>query len=255
MFNRKQETNKSDLLRLELNAFDINIKDGQYHVKVGDCWLECKSLDECLSRLQDGNKELKNILLETWNHLEDIANLILHNEYKNEGSINNLLFLNSVEKSHALASRFTQLEETTKTIEKLLFIDIKIVSNELIHRFNIQYLKATLLHYLIMQNMYRISLVKRYAKTIKTAQVSGPWANLDLPMEERMWSYSDDEDYFESRQKARRQQARYNPEYTNGFYYVWQDFASRDPYRFEDIKNDEQPYKGRHILQIAALDV
>jgi hypothetical protein len=88
-------------------------------------------------------------------------------------------------------------------------------------------------------------------KIRKTAQISGPWANLDLPMKERVWEWDSDgeSEYFENRTKARREQTRYNPEYDKqGFFYVWQDFT-RDPYSFEDFKKDS-PYKSRHQIAI-----
>jgi hypothetical protein len=70
-------------------------------------------------------------------------------------------------------------------------------------------------------------------------------------MEERKWEWDEGEDeYFNSRQKSRREQVRYNPENQtkSGFYYVWQDLST-DPYRFSDMKEDS-PYKSRHLLTV-----
>ena len=83
----------------------------------------------------------------------------------------------------------------------------------------------------------------------KEAQISGPWANLDLPMAERVWSWGEDEEYFDQRSKARKEQVRYNPEYDKqGYFFVWQDL-NRDPYSFDDMKTDS-PYKSRHMITL-----
>jgi len=66
-------------------------------------------------------------------------------------------------------------------------------------------------------------------------------------MKERMWEWSEDEEYFESRTKARQEQTRYNPETTSsGFHFVWQDLSTH-PYSFSDMEKDS-PYKSRHLL-------
>lgn len=104
-----------------------------------------------------------------------------------------------------------------------------------------------------MREIYRLKLIDRLLNIQnptrqKEAQVSGPWANLDLPIEERMWEFEgEDEEYFETRKKIRREQTRYNPEYVNGFYYKWDDIT-RDPFSYYD---KDSPYKTRSYMGIA----
>ena len=176
---------------------------------------------------------------------------MLREDGQNSGSLDNLLFLSAVNKSFELSSIFTDLQLITKTIRQLLDTDIASSDDHLIRHFNDDYLRIQCLHRLIMIELYRKHLVNRYMTITKQAQISGPWANLDLPIEERVWEWDEAEDeYFANRQKSRREQIRYNPENQtkSGFYYVWQDF-SRDPYRFEDMKEDS-PYKSRHLLTV-----
>jgi len=109
------------------------------------------------------------------------------------------------------------------------------------------------MHRLIMSEIYRCLLIDRYLKITKQAQISGPWANLDVPMQERKWEWDDtEEEYFRDRQTSRREQIRYNPENatSSGFFFVWVD-KNRDPYKFEDMATDS-PYKSRATMTIAS---
>jgi hypothetical protein len=132
----------------------------------------------------------------------------------------------------------------------LLSLDIQEIDTDLIKEFNTTYLRIRIIHRLIIREIYKKKLIHRYSKIIKLAQsVSGPWANLDLPEEERMWSFDEDEEYFEERSKAKRKQTRYNPEYDeDGFFFKWVDW-NRSPYSFDD-RQDESPYPSRSLLTI-----
>ena len=75
-------------------------------------------------------------------------------------------------------------------------------------------------------------------------------------MKERMWEWDDEEnEYFSLRDKAKKEDVRYNPESVDGIgqgllgvYYVWQEFR-RDPYSWND-RDDESPYPSRPLLNI-----
>lgn len=251
MFNlNKHDTiQDSNLLRSELDSFDISMKDGGFNITIGDENFEASSIPECISYIDNGIEELKKEIWENWHDLANVAEVITQNNSFNEGSIDNLLFLNNVKKSFLLSRIFTDLTHISKSLKSIFNIDVAKVHDNLIIKFNYTYLKVKLLHQLIMQELYRKNLLHAWSKRTKTAQISGPWANLDLPMQERIWEWSEDEEYFENRERAKKEQIRYNPE-TNqqGFYYVWQDL-NRDPYLFADMKRDS-PYKSRHLLTI-----
>jgi len=253
MFNLKSHniTDETELLKAELRAFDIiNSSDG-YQICIGDSVLSSPNLSECSKLIDSGISELKNQTLETWHDLQHIAQKMLREDGKNTGSLDNLLFLNAVKKTFELSSIFTDLKPITETIRQLLDTDIASSEGRLILYFNDNHLRIQCLHRLIMIELYRKHLIHHYMSITKQAQISGPWANLDLPMEERVWEWDEgEEEYFANRKKSRREQVRYNPENQtkSGFYYVWQDL-SRDPYRFEDMKEDS-PYKSRHLLTV-----
>ncbi len=253
MFNLKSHniTDETELLRAELRAFDITNSGNGYDICIGDERLSASTLPECLQLIESGTIELKQHLFETWHELQNVAQKILREDGRNTGSLDNLIFLSAVKKSIELSSIFTDLQPVTKTIYQILDTDIASSDDRLIQYFNDDYLRIQCLHRLMMVELYRKHLVQKFMTVTKQAQISGPWANLDLPMEERMWEWDEgEEEYFANRKKSRREQVRYNPENQtkSGFYYVWQDHT-RDPYRFEDMKEDS-PYKSRTLLTV-----
>ncbi len=253
MFNLKSHniTDDTELLKAELRAFDINNSSNGYDICIGDEVLSAPNLQKCCELIDSGIIELKQHLLETWQDLQHIAQKMLREDGQNSGSIDNLLFLNSVKKSFELSNIFSDLKPISQTIRQLLDTDIASSDNRLILHFNDDYLRIQCLHKMVMIEIYRKQLIHRYMTMTKQSQISGPWANLDLPKEERMWEWDEgEEEYFANRQKSRREQIRYNPENQtkSGFYYVWSDLA-RDPYLFTDMKEDS-PYKSRHLLQV-----
>jgi hypothetical protein len=255
MFNLKAHNtqpglDEKKLLLSELHSFDIlPAGAGSFSIRVGDETVEAASLDECKELIREGIGELKQEIWEQWKDVDNLAELVANNNAGNPGSLDNLYFLANVKKSFMLARKFTELRRVADSIYRLFSIDITDVHPKLVREFNRENLKVRLLHKLIMTELYRIHLISRYQRFVKQAQVSGPWSNLDLPMKERVWEWEEDEEDMLLRQKSRREQVRYNPEFNKeGFYYVWQDLT-RDPYRFEDIKKDS-PYKSRHLLTI-----
>ena len=254
-FNLKKanKIDLTDILREELSIHGVNLQeDGQYRCKIGDEITIATSLLECSNNISEAVNELRESVWDNWKTLAYIAEDILSDSKTNDGSVDNLLFLNSIKKSYLLTKRFSDLSEITDLIYNIFDMDIVDIDPSLVHAFNVQYLKVKLIHSLIMSELYKINIIQRYAKLSKQASnhVSGPWANLDLPMKERVWEWEDgEEEYFDNREKARKEQIRYNPEYNElGFYFVWQDLT-RDPYRFEDMKKDS-PYKSRHQITI-----
>ncbi len=253
MFNLKSQklADESDLLKHEMGKFSIVPAGGGYLVDVGDETLDCHSLQEAKIQISQGIEEIREHLWDSWKDIVHLAEHISSGGGQNSGGLNNLLFLNAAKKAFSLSLIFTDLDFAGEKLLDLLDTDIKSADNYLVKQFNFEYLKVRSMHRLIMSEIYRCRLIDQYLTMTKQAQISGPWANLDLPMKERMWEWDDqEEEYFEDRKQSRRAQTRYNPENatTSGFYFVWQDYT-RDPYKFEDMKEDS-PYKSRHQLLI-----
>ncbi len=252
MYNMRkyqQRSDQVDLLASELSAFDISRRDGYYEILIGDERLKSSTIAECQDHINNATNELRQHLWDYWKEIYSLASVILHNDAGNSGSMDNIFFINNVKRAYLLAKRFDDLKPVSDIVEQMFYIDAADIHEDLIEKFNKKFLLTKLLHHLVMREEYRSMLISRYMSVRKQAQISGPWANLDLPMKERVWSAAEDEEYFENRQKARREQTRYNPENNKmGFYFVWQDLT-RDPYSFEDMKKDS-PYKSRHLLTI-----
>lgn len=251
--SQKQSVNNTDLIKIEMRACGISFQNGSYVLEIGDEIVHHSSILECLTTIQNGIKELKEHILIEWNELADISNKIYSSKGNNFGSIDNLIFLNSVKKIYHLAHRFSEIKHIHEIIRKLLSVDIASVDSDLIEKFNTAYLKVNLIHRLIINEIYRTKLIDRYMFVTKIAQISGPWANLDLPMQERAWEWDRDgeQEYFDNRQTDRREQIRYNPENatSSGFYFVWNE-PRRSPYSWED-RDEESPYPSLAIGNIA----
>lgn len=246
-FNLKLHTKTANsdpmtaILLAEMRIFGICPESNGYSVVIGDETRSAGHIDEVKQLIHLGTKELKEHIKELWVNLEKISLLICENNAGNTASLSNLLFLNSAKKAYYLSKQFSDLEKITKSLYSLLNTDAADAHKELIKKFNSLYFEIKAVHSLIMREIYRLQLVNRYGRLIKSADISGPWANLDLPTSERMWSAKEDEEYFDNRTRARREQTRYNPESTKtGFYFVWVD-QNRNPYSFDD-RDEESPY-------------
>ena len=261
-FNAKHYAQTTDyhLIKNELERFDIIDNGNGFEIQIGDESATASSLEECADLLTEAIQELKSHSLSKWKELKTISKSICDSKDKNFGNVENVLFLAHVKKSYFLASRFSELSEIKDAILPIFNIDVKEVNQKLVFDFNDTSILVKSLHRLIMREIYRLKLVNRLLCIIdpagqtphkREAQVSGPWANLDLPIEERMWEFEgEDEEYFETRKKIRRQQTRYNPEYSpEGWFYNWME-PRRDPYLYES-RDSESPYPSRKYLQIS----
>lgn len=117
-------------------------------------------------------------------------------------------------------------------------------------------------HRLIHKLMYIRSLL-RFAKQgrfrvsnhkiVTASGVSGPWANLDLPMGERMWNWWEEDENFRGRDLDLRKQRRYRKgleNYNNdgsvGDGHYWRELRN-EAYSWDD-REDESPYPFRSTL-------
>lgn len=253
MFNMskyKTKIDPTDILKMELGALGVIRKQPRgYRLSIGDETINVETLEECTDLIQEGLTELKNVLWQKWQDLAHLAIVISGSAGENSGDLSNSLFLYAVKKAYYLSTLFSDLNPVQEELRKLLYSDVAFINEDLVRRFNSLYLQVRLTHYLVMYEIYRLKLIGRYLRLSKTAQVSGPWANLDLPMKERVWDWDEEEEYQIERAKAKKNQVRYNPETDKyGFYYVWQDLR-RDPYRFTDMR-ENAPYKSRHLLTV-----
>lgn len=253
MFNLQQFKNNPEelktLLTFELDAHGIHFKGNKYEISVGDEYFDCNSLEECSKEIEHGLKELKLHIFENWKLISKLSIAILNNSSENTASLNNILFLNNLQDCYILSSRFTDLNNISNSIYQVFGIDLASVHPQLVDNFNNTCLEIKILHSLILNELYRTELIKRFSSMVKTAQIAGPWSNVDLDMSERLWSGQEDEEYFGNREQAKKDQTRYNPEnLKSGYYFSWLE-QNDDPYKFENSDVDS-PYPQSYQLNI-----
>jgi len=98
---------------------------------------------------------------------------------------------------------------------------------------------------------YDIKTAKGISYDIKTAKgISGPWAHLDLPMEERVFPFGDE---VQNREKSKLQQRRfrkglenYNNDGRVGEGHYWRELRN-EPFSWFD-RGSEDPYPSRSML-------
>ena len=237
----------------ELSLLGIKSEPESFSLILGDETLSLPTVADCLENIKKGINELKGRLWKSWMELKKTCELLLEQPGQNSGGLENTLFIYNIKKSYALAGNFTQLNLVQNAIRNLLYLDIVYTNPEMIRKFNALFFKNRILHKLIMREIYREKVLKKWGRMNKVADISGPWANADLEMEERVWKWSDGEDeFFGDRQQAKRRQARYNPEYYQddpGIIFKFID-RNRDPWLFSD--NDENPYPSNDYARIAS---
>jgi len=244
------------LLEIEMEVHGIvSQDDGSYLLDAAGEQVSVCSLEECLTICENELDGLKGQVWKEWCMLGHLAEGIVGEPKYNESScLDNILLLSTVRKSYLLSLLFDELKDITKAIKSVYKADIAHVDECFVRQFNETYMNVKTLHMLILKEMYRCMLIKQFMKMRpKMASISGPWSQLDLPQQERVWEWyaGGDEEYFRQRTKAKQQQTRYRPENNLfGFYYVFPEEASRRPYRF-GTKTDS-PYKSRYISSIAS---
>jgi hypothetical protein len=224
--------------------------DGRYRVAVGDEMIFLSDLDECRHNIEDSIEELKDHLWVLWHRLQWTAERLISTRAENEEKIDNIIFTNNVKKSYLLSTLFTQLDSVTSTLNGLFEIDIAERNPELISSFNSTYLEIRITHRRVLREIYRTQMIRDFCKLTKQAQISGPWANLDLPMSERVYPFWEVEGELNEHVKSRRNQMRYRQERNpQGFHFVWQTQHRNDPYLFSKRQTDS-PYPMRELLAI-----
>lgn len=240
MFNLKAHNASHDLLLAEMRCYDIVPTQGGYRIKAGDEEILCSSADECVQYIERGIQELKDFLWDKWSDLGRLSRFMSAQPRFAEAGVEYKLFLSNLKKSVQLANRFSELQEIEAALRDVFQLDIAQIPVEAARDFNRISLQIRVLHHLIMRELYRLRLLQRSKN--KTASIAGPWSNLDLEMDERVFEWDEQEvDYFAERQQSKRDGPRYNPEYNPQGFYFWFDDKNREPYSWKDRK-DESPY-------------
>jgi hypothetical protein len=92
------------------------------------------------------------------------------------------------------------------------------------------------------------------------SSIAGPYAHLELPIQERVFELHEGDDWLTDREKAISALPRYNPEYEKagsmtsdeGFYFVW-DEQNRSPVDWLNVLRGDTIYKTRNLLSPGKL--
>ena len=238
----KTDIPDEQLIEIELRANGaVKQEDGTFVFHVCGEKMVCPFC-ECVSICNNELEGLKEKLWNEWQMLGHVAELATKEPHFNETScLDNLLFLNYVKKAYLFSRMFDDLSNVSQAINRIFRCDISRINEDLVRQFNASYIEVKTLHVMVMKEIYRGKLLKRYGKLKKTASISGPWANLDLPFLERVYPYdnnSEHEEYMENRTRTKQQQTRYNPEKNMfGIFYSWEDLR-RNPYDWSKWKEE-----------------
>lgn len=215
------------------------------------------SLVDALAFFKESITSNKKLLLVLWQELQEIIKLPTGGGNVDEYLVR--LFLPAIDSLYRLSLCFDKLHNNgvVADLYNILCMDSASISSRFMIKIFEYKLGIEWLHHLILKELYIISLLKEYKKQmllpkeIIATGTGGPWANLDHPMDERVYEWDDIDEEITGRMKDRQNQPRYHlglenynsPRINEGFY--WEE-VRRFPYDFDD--EDDNPYPHRNLL-------
>jgi len=257
--------NTWNILNKELKYFGIkltNNKNCQFYDASGR--LYNLSIQQTIQRIKKGIKSNIELFALLWQQVEK---LLLEKNTEKLCIDENLkkLFIFSLKELSKMLLCFSDLDNSnlSKCIDSSLNRDINSFNSYQIDTLSNLKISLDWVHRLIHRLRYIVNLLE-FASTgekevsnyrIKTARgVSGPSANLDLPMQERMYSYkSEDGRSLKGRQRDKINQRRYKKgleNYNNsgsvGEGYYWREIRN-EPFSWYN-RSSESPYPSRNTI-------
>jgi len=250
-----------DILQKELAYFNVTILDNGDCECVEDGERKSMSIEQRIAQYQEDINENVLILNSLW---REATHLLFSTSASNlaadEKGID--LFIFSLKDMAKFLEIFEELDHSSlkQCIEKALLQDIVSYSHEQVHELPSYKMAIDWVNRLISHAKYMIHLLKfslcgeNHAVSIKIATgISGPWANLDLPMLERVFPWGDIDEEARGRDRDIRRQRRYRKgfeAYNNGGAvgegHYWREIKN-EPYSWYD-RSTEEPYYKRYLL-------
>ena len=257
-----------DTIKKELRVYGLEItKDNLCKVHKGSSAFTI-TIPKTISLLHTYIKKNTKLFNDLW---EELSNLILGssctNFIKDTKLIN--LFINSVKELYSFAQILCI--NTKKAHGKLgkvgIFLGLSNLLNSDINQINKEMIDIVPEYKIAIDWVFRkncqlsyiVNLLKALIKDcengkVKTARgISGPWANLDLPMKERAFEWADIDDEVRGREQDKQKQFRYRKgleEYNNdgrvGEGHYWREIRN-EPFSWYD-RATESPYPSRSLL-------
>lgn len=199
-------------------------------------------------RLEAGIAEKKAMLKELW--IEVIRACMSPPAAINAGSDRTgRMFIDAVKHLYTLSVK--KRLPVQRQFKRILARDINSFSESFMSRIIDIKIGIDWVTHLVYADHYRMRILRALSKVHpneKEASVSGPWSNLDLPMGERVWSYGDEGENLEERDKEKQKQQRYqlpstynDPyDFEEGFYYRE---MRNEPFAWGDEENNPYPHR------------
>lgn len=200
-----------------------------------------------------------NISEKLWGEIKDLLSKPNPQQSQPPEGIENIFVhcLQSLKRMIYLYPGLADFESIEKALCKALCTDINDFSYRTMSKIIEYKLAIEWVGHIIAKNLYIRYLLILYSKVITNKQVvtakgvHGPYANLDMPMQERVFEWSAISDEVHEREKDKQHQSRYtmglegyNDPYVNeGF--VWRELKN-EPFLWG--KEGENPYPHRNLL-------
>ncbi len=249
-----------DILKKELAYHGFTLNDQQVSFQ-HDSKMQTSTLDDAIKVIMSEVNDNIKIIRELWN----MAATILV-EQPSSGNFHNrnstLLFIFSIKDLLKLIACFDgpEYQPFENVLKATVDRDIQSFTKEQVT--NLIDVKITIdwTHRVISRQLYIRNLLESAKKgqfalsSVKLAAgVSGPWSNVDLPMEERVFPWKAEEDNFRGRELDLRKQRRYTAGFENynndgsvGEGYYARELKN-EPYLWED-RDEESSYPQRNVM-------
>ena len=251
-----------ELLRKELSYYGIRLVSNKKCQIVSEDGEIVQGIIKSLKQVNNSIKKQKSVLSSIWDEIHSL----LHKECPDNIPIDEKmerLFIFSLKDLSKFLLCFEEMDESNfqTCIEESLNRDIRAFNKNQIYKLPDYKIMVDWVHRTISRLIYVSKLLSFAAlgkrkvseydfKVASGRGVTGPFANLDLPMEERMFPFGQEA---ESRVRAKRRQRRYEKgleSYNNdgrvaeGHY--WRE-PRNEPFKWSDRAHDD-PYSRRALL-------
>jgi len=250
------------ILTKELSYYGIRLAaNGQCQFFVNG-QLQTQGIIKTIRQIGNSIKHHKGILAEL---LKNVASLLNRpqqstSEFIDERMTN--LFKSSLKELSMFLMCFDGIEakQMSNVIDNALSRDVKSFDKEQIYKLpdykiSIDWIHRLISRFLYLRNLLYVASIGRkhitkYVTNKVASGISGPWANLDLPMQERVYPFESEELQGISKDKEKQRRYRKGLENYNGDGRVqeghyWRELRN-EPYSWED-RETESPYPSRYF--------
>lgn len=240
-----------DILK-ELNAHNITVQNGT--VIIGD---NNMGVNQSIKYYKDKSQKTYEILIDIWNEVKDLLlNRSCRETVPSSGIDSIFIFaMQDLKRFLYLYPSLNNFNDILSCLQNALDADINTFSHECMSKIIEYKLAIEWLSHLVAKNLYIKSLLIAYKhaepRKVIAKGVHGPYSNLDLPMQERVFSWTAIDEEVRGRSRDLRNQHRYrmglerynSPFVNEGF--TWRELRN-EPFLWS--KQDENPYPHRNLL-------